>query len=186
MSRYRYGAYHDRPDQLTPPYDVRAAPDSMGVSILEATNPGDALRELLRRGLSPHHGTPRRRGLEDLLRQVRDRRRDLRGQGRLDGTLEQVRALLDKAIGQERAALFPDPSDDARLREAELDTLPRDTARAVRELADYDWRSEAARESYEQIRDLLRREVLDSQFRGMKQALEGAAGDPNSPDMQRV
>ena len=28
--------------------------------------------------------------------------------------------------------------------------------------------------------------MLDSQFRGMKQALEGAAGDPNSPDMQRV
>ena len=67
-----------------------------------------------------------------------------------------------------------------------MDTLPRDTARAVRELAEYDWRSQEARETYEQIRDLLRREVLDSQFRGMKQALEGAAGDPNSPDMQRI
>ena len=44
---------------------------------------------------------------------------------------------------------------------------------------------EAARETFEQIRDLLRREVLDQQFRGMKQALEGAAGDPTAR-MQRV
>ena len=126
------------------------------------------------------------RGLDEMMRKIRKRQREVRQRGRLDGTLEEARELLDKAIGQERAALFPDPSDDARLREAEIDTLPRDTARAVRELAEYDWRSQEARETYEQIRDLLRREVLDSQFRGMKQALEGAAGDPNSPDMQRI
>jgi uncharacterized protein with von Willebrand factor type A (vWA) domain len=182
MSRYRYGAYHEGPDPLAPPYDVRAALDSMGDSILEGTSPSDALRELLRRGLSPHHGAPRRRGLDDLLRQVRERRRELRGQGRLDGTLEQVRALLDKAIGQERAALFPDPSDDARLRESELDALPSDTAQAVRRLADYDWRSPAARQTFQELTDLLRREVLDAQFRGMKQALE----NPDPQAMQRV
>jgi uncharacterized protein with von Willebrand factor type A (vWA) domain len=60
--------------------------------------------------------------------------------------------------------------------------LPRDTARAVRELTDYQWRSPQARQDYEQIQDLLRREVLDSQFRGMKQALEGA----DAESMQRV
>jgi uncharacterized protein with von Willebrand factor type A (vWA) domain len=182
MSRYRYGAYHEGPDPLAPPYDVRAALDSMGDSILEGTSPGDALRELLRRGLSPHQGTQRRRGLDDLLRQVRERRRELRGQGRLDGTLEQARALLDKAIGQERAALFPDPSDDARLREAELDALPSDTAQAVRRLADYEWRSPAARQTFQELTDLLRREILDAQFRGIKQALES----PDPQAMQRV
>lgn len=182
MSRYRYGAYHEGPDPLAPPYDVRAALDSMGDSILEGTSPSDALRELLRRGLSPHHGAPRRRGLDDLLRQVRDRRRELRGQGRLDGTLEQVRALLDKAIGQERAALFPDPSDEARLRESELDSLPSDTAQAVRRLADYDWRSPEARQTFQELTDLLRREVLDAQFHGIKQALE----NPDPQAMQRV
>jgi uncharacterized protein with von Willebrand factor type A (vWA) domain len=182
MSRYRYGAYHEGPDPLAPPYDVRAALDSMGDSILEGTSPGEALRDLLRRGLSPHHGAPRRRGLDDLLRQVRDRRRELRGQGRLDGTLEQVRALLDKAIGQERAALFPDPSDDARLREAELDALPADTAQAVRQLADYEWRSPEARQTFQELQELLRRDVLDAQFRGMKQAME----NPDPQAMQRV
>jgi uncharacterized protein with von Willebrand factor type A (vWA) domain len=182
MSRYRYGAYREGPDPLAPPYDVRAALDSMGDSILEGTSPGDALRELMRRGLSPHGGAPRRRGLDDLLRQVRERRRELRGQGRLDGTLEQARALLDKAIGQERAALFPDPSDDARLREAELDALPSDTAQAVRRLSDYDWRSPEARQTFQELTDLLRRDILDAQFRGIKQSLE----NPDPRAMQRV
>jgi uncharacterized protein with von Willebrand factor type A (vWA) domain len=176
MSNYRYGAYDDGPDPLAPPYDVREALDDMGDRILSGGTPRDALRDLLRRGWQ------NRRGLDDLLRRVRQRQRELRDRGRLDGMLEQARALLDTAIGQERAELFPDPSDDARLREAELDALPSDTSRAIRQLADYDWRSQAARETFEQLRDLLRREVLDSQFRGMKQALS----NPDPAAMQRV
>ncbi|MBO2446937.1 hypothetical protein J4573_07530 [Actinomadura barringtoniae] len=179
MSRYQYGAYHDGPDPLAPPYDVRDALDAMGDSVLDGTRPDDALRELLRRGLP---GADQRRGLDDLLRQVRERRRELRERGRMDGTLEEARALLDTAIGQERAELFPDPSDDARLREAELDTLPNDTSQAIRRLSDYDWRSPAARETFERLKDMLRREVLDSQFQGMKQALQNQ--DPQA--MERV
>lgn len=179
MSRYRYGAYEDGPDPLAPPYDVRDALDAMGDSVLDGTRPDDALRELLRRGLP---GAADRRGLDDMLRQVRERRRALRDRGRLDGTLEQARALLDTAIGQERAELFPDPGDDARLREAELDTLPSDTSQAIRRLSGYDWRSDAARATFEQLKDLLRREVLDAQFQGMKQALQN--GDPAA--MERV
>ncbi|MFC5751969.1 vWA domain-containing protein [Actinomadura rugatobispora] len=179
MSRYRYGAYEDGPDPLAPPYDVRDALDAMGDSVLEGTRPDEALRDLLRRGLPNAEG---RRGLDDLLRQVRERRRALRDRGRLDGTLEQARALLDTAIGQERAELFPDPGDDARLREAELDTLPQDTSQAIRRLSDYDWKSDAARATFEQLKDLLRRDVLDSQFQGIKQALEGQ--DPRA--MERV
>ena len=179
MSRYRYGAYEDGPDPLAPPYDVRDALDALGDSVLDGTRPDDALRELLRRGLPGAQG---RRGLDDLLREVRNRRQALRNRGRLDGTLEQARALLDTAIGQERAELFPDPSDEARLREAELDTLPDDTSQAIRRLSDYEWRSDAARATFEQLKDLLRREVLDAQFQGMKHALE----NQDQAAMQRV
>ncbi len=179
MAGYRYGPYHDGPDPLAPPYDVRAALDAMGDSMFEGTNPGDALRELLRRGLP---GSQQRRGLDDLLKQVRARRQELRGRGRLDGTLEEARALLDQAIGQERAALFPDPDDEARLREAELDTLPDDTAQAVRRLASYDWRSPEARQTFERLKDLLRSDVLDAQFRGLKQAMT----NPDPAAMERV
>jgi len=92
----------------------------------------------------------------------------------MDGTLQEVRELLDRAVEAERRELFPDPDDMARLAEAELDALPEDTAGAVRALKEYDWRSAEARQAYEQIQDLLRREVLDSSFASMKQALENA------------
>jgi uncharacterized protein with von Willebrand factor type A (vWA) domain len=176
VSGYRYGQYHDGPDPLEPPYDVRGALDALGESVLDGSDPSSALRDLLRRGLSG------RQGLDDLLRRVRERQREIRDRGRLDGILEQARALLDTAVGQERAELFPDPDDAARLREAELDALPADTAQAIRELADYEWRSAAARETFERLKDLLRREVLDSQFRGMKQTLQ----EPDPEAMQRV
>ena len=39
-------------------------------------------------------------------------------------------------------------------------------------LSRYPWRSVEGRQAYEQIQDLLRREVLDSSFASMKQALE--------------
>ena len=176
MENYRYGRYVYGPDPLALPYDVRGAVDEMGDSVLAGENPADALREMLRRGLED------RRGLDDLLRRVRERQREIRGSGRLDGILEQARALLDTAVGQERAELFPDPSDEARLREADLDALPADTAQAIRQLADYDWRSPAARQTFEQLRDLLRSEVLDSQFRGIRQAMS----NPDPQAMQRV
>jgi len=162
MANYRYGRYVYGPDPLALPFDVRGAVDEMGDAILAGANPADALREMLRRGLGDQAG---RRGLDDLLRRVRDRQREIRGSGRLDGILEQARALLDTAVGQERAELFPDPSDEARLREADLDALPADTAQAIRQLADYDWRSPAARQTFDRLRELLRSEVLDSQFR---------------------
>jgi uncharacterized protein with von Willebrand factor type A (vWA) domain len=175
-SGFRYGPYHDGPDPLEPPYDVRGAVDALGESVLDGSDPASALSKLLRRGMSGH------RGLDDLLRQVRERQRALRDQGRLDGILEQARALLDTAIGQERAELFPDPSDEARMREAELDALPPDTAQAIRQLDGYEWRSAAARASFEKLKDMLRREVLDSQFRGMKQAMQ----QPDPESMRRV
>ncbi|MEU0569649.1 hypothetical protein ABZ297_30320 [Nonomuraea sp. NPDC005983] len=176
---YRYGEFHDGPDPLAPPYDVRAALDEMGDAILSGSTPVHALRDLLRRGLP---GAQDRQGLDDMLREVRRRRRELRESGRLDGPLERARALLDKAIGQERAELFPDPSDDARLRESELDALPDDTASAIQELSSYDWRSAAARQTFEELRDLLRREVLDTQFRGLREAL----ANPDPAAMERV
>jgi uncharacterized protein with von Willebrand factor type A (vWA) domain len=173
---YRYGRYAGGPDPLEPPYDVRGAVDALGESVLDGSDPTSALRDLLRRGLSGH------RGLDDLLRRVRERQREIRNRGHLDGILDQVRALLDTAIGQERAELFASPDDLARLREAELDDLPADTAQAIRQLADYDWQSAAARQTFEELKSLLRREVLDSQFRGMRQAL----ANPDPAALQRV
>jgi uncharacterized protein with von Willebrand factor type A (vWA) domain len=172
----RYGAWAGGRDPLEPPFDVAEAVDEIGERVMAGDSVRQALRDLLRRG------TDGLRGLDNLRRQAASRQRELRKQGRLDGTLKEVRELLEKALELERSALFPDPSDSARMAEMELDALPTDTARAVQELKPYQWRSPEAREAYEQIDDLLRREVLDSQFQGMKDALESAGPE----DMQAV
>jgi uncharacterized protein with von Willebrand factor type A (vWA) domain len=173
---YRYGPWDGGPDPLASPFDVGGALDEMGDSILDGRSPREALDDLLRRG------TQDRKGLDELRRAVEKRRREARDRGRLDGTLEKVKELLETAKDAEKRELFPDPSDDARMREMNLATLPDDPARAVRQLADYDWRSDEAQQAYDEIKDLLQKEVLDSQFKGMKNALQNASPE----DMQRV
>lgn len=173
---YRYGRWSGGADPLAPPFDVREALDGIGDDILSGSTPAAALRRLLQRGRDNLSG------LDDLRRRLRKRREQLRRSGRLDGTLDQVRELLDQAIEAEKRALFADPDDLARFDEAELDALPNETASAVRALADRQWRSPEAAQKYQEIQELLRREVLDSQFAGMKNALQNASPE----DMQRV
>jgi uncharacterized protein with von Willebrand factor type A (vWA) domain len=166
MSFQRYGAYDGGPDPLAPPFDTAGAVDELGERVLSGQGVREALRDLL------DQGTQGRRGLGELDREVRNRLRDLRRRGQLDGTLERARELLDQAVEAERGALFPDPSDDARFAEAQLDALPRDTARAVRELSEYQWRSPEAQAAYDELREMLQREVLDQQLPGLREALE--------------
>lgn len=167
MSRFRYGAWRGGPDPLAPPYDLRAALDALGRDVLAGGSLRDALHDLLRRGLDG------RRGLDDLAARVRRMRSRARRRGDLAGTLDKVRAALDQALAAERDMLAGESGDDARLAEMELATLPDDTAGAVRSLQDYAWHSDVARQTYEQIRMMLRREVLDAQFAGIREALVG-------------
>ena len=164
--RYSYGPWHGGADPLAPPIDLRAALDAIGRDVMTGASPAAALRELLR------HGVGRQPGLDELGRQVWRRRAQIQRTHRLDGTLRQIRELLDRALDAERAELFRDPSDDARFREAQLDALPPGTAGAVQELAGYDWRSPQARADYQRIRELLGTELLQARFRGMKQAMQ--------------
>jgi uncharacterized protein with von Willebrand factor type A (vWA) domain len=124
------------------------------------------MRELLRQGLDG------RSGLDRLAERIRRMRELARRRGDLGGTLDQVRAALDQALATERDALAQSDSPDARLAEMELATLPDNAAGAIRALADYQWTSPEAREIFESITRQLRREVLDAQFAGLKQAME--------------
>ncbi|MCT1590874.1 vWA domain-containing protein [Kocuria palustris] len=167
----RYGRYRGGPDPLAPPPDLTEALDAIGRDVMEGYSPQDALREFLRRGGRGQ------RGLDDLSRRVNQRRRELLGKHGLGGTLDEVKSLLEQAVRLEREQLLRDARmdpTDRQLREMQLGALPSSTAAAVSELADYDWASQQARQTYEQIKDKLGREVLDQRFAGMKQALEGA------------
>lgn len=171
MPASRYGRYHGGPDPLAPPVDLREALESIGNDVLEGASPRRAMQEMLRRG------TRNMRGLDDLAADANRRRRELLRKNNLDGTLQEVRELLDKAVLEERKTLARALDDDARFQEMQIGDLSPSTAQAVQELADYEWRSSDARENYEKIKDLLGREMLDQRFAGMKNALENATDE---------
>ena len=168
MSRF---TKYDGGDPLAPPVDLAEALDAIGQDVMAGYSPEHAMREFLRRGSNDQAG------LDELARRVAEKRREILQRNNLDGTMREVRELLDQAVLAERGQLARDTTmddSDRMLREMTLDNLSPSTAAAVSELASYDWQSSEAREAYEEIKDLLGRELLDQRFAGMKQALEGA------------
>ncbi len=171
--RTRFKKY-DGGDPLAPPVDLAEALDAIGEDVMAGYSPERAMREFLRRGGQDQAG------LDDLARRVAQRRQELTQEHNLDGTLAEIRELLDAAVLEERKQLARDAmmdEGDRALREMTLESLSPNTAAAVSELGEYDWSSREARAKFEQIKDLLGRELLDQRFAGMKQALENATDE---------
>jgi uncharacterized protein with von Willebrand factor type A (vWA) domain len=168
MSRFRK---YEGGDPLAPPVDLAEALDAIGQDVMAGYSPERAMREFLRRGGSDQAG------LDELARRVAERRQEILQRNDLDGTMREVKELLDQAVLAERGQLARDitlDDGDRAFRELMLDNLPTSTPAAVGELSSYDWQSSEAREAFDAIKDLLGRELLDQRFAGMKEALEGA------------
>ena len=213
MSRaYRYGAWDGGSDPLAPPYDVRAAVDALGRDVMEGRSLREALRDLMRQGAPGERGErgEREGGLDALRERVRRRREQLRSSGDLAGSLQQARERLEQALTTERAALDQRSADaasreasareagdddgaasagsdatEAELAHAQLDTLPRRTAAAVRELADYSWTSPAAEQTYRELLAELREQALRAQIPGLGQlGQQGQQGEDGQQGME--
>ncbi|MDE0777552.1 MAG: VWA domain-containing protein [Nocardioides sp.] len=165
---------YDGGDPLAAPVDLAEALDAIGEDVMAGYSPERAMREFLRRGGRDQQG------LDDLARKIAERRRELLQKHDLDGTLQEIRELLDQAVLEERKQVARDAmmdEGDRALREMQLENLSPNTAAAVSELGEYDWQSTQARADFEKIKDLLGRELLDQRFAGMKQALENATDE---------
>jgi uncharacterized protein with von Willebrand factor type A (vWA) domain len=178
----RYSTYKDGPDPLAPPVDLAEALDAIGEDVMAGRSPEGAMREFLRRGGRDQVG------LDELARRVAQKRRELTKKNNLDGTLQEIKELLDKAVLAERKQLARDvdmDEGDRALAQMQLDNLPSSPAAAVNELNGYDWRSAEARQEFEKIKDLLGREMLDQRIAGMKRALENAT-DEDRADLSEM
>ncbi|ANE03650.1 vWA domain-containing protein [Corynebacterium crudilactis] len=181
--RSRYSRYTGGPDPLAPPVDLSDALREIAEDVMAGYSPEQALREYLRRG------TKGSDGFDELAWQAAQKRQELLQRNNLGGTLREVKALLDDALKLERAQLARDidlDDTDRAFKEMQISNLPESTPAAVSELNSYDWQSEQARQKFEQIRDLLGREMLDQQFSGMKQALEGATEEDKAAIAQML
>lgn len=169
VSHRRYRKYTPGPDPLAPPPDLAKAVRAIADDVMFGYSAEHAMREYLRR-----------EGYDDFLRQIAERRQELLQKTNLGGTLKEAKKLLDDAVLAERGQLARDVEMDdldRTMREMTLDNLPTSPAAAVSELGSYDWASTEAREKYQQIKDLIGRELLDQRFTGMKEALEGATDE---------
>lgn len=165
----RYRRYTPGPDPLAPPPDLAKAVRAIADDVMYGYSAEQAMREYLRR-----------EGYDDFLRQIAERRQELLQKTNLGGTLQEAKKLLDDAVLAERGQLARDVDMDdldRTMREMTLANLPTSPAAAVTELNGYDWASTEAREKYQQIKDLIGRELLDQRFAGMKEALEGATDE---------
>src|SRR5580698_967242 len=116
--RSRYTAYDGGPDPLAPPVDIAEALDAIGEDVMAGYSPEAAMREFLRRGGRD------RKGLDELARRVADRRRELTQKHNLDGTLQEIKELLERAVLAERKQLARDAEmddGDRMLAEIQLD-----------------------------------------------------------------
>ncbi len=180
MSRRKpaiYGPFRGGPDPLAPLVDTGKGVDELGERILAGQSVQEALRDLMRTG------SKGRQGLEQMYRDIRDRYNKVRESASMNGLLDDLHEMLSEALDVERGALFPNPSDDARFAEAVLDALPDDVPRAMAELENYQWQSPVAQEIFEQMKERLRRDVIDQQFAGMSQSLKDMANPESQAAM---
>lgn len=168
-NRRRYTRYTGGPDPLAPPPDLSRALGEIADDVMAGYSPEQALREYLRRA-----------GIDDLMERTFEARQEILDRYNLGGTLQDIQKLLDEAVLAERGQLARDidmDDTDRTLREMQLENLPHSPAAAVNELSNYDWASSEVSEKFEQIKDLLGREMLEQRFAGMKSALENATDE---------
>ncbi len=167
--RYRYSAWDGSQDPIGS--DVGAADllEELSDEVLMGGEADTALRRLLRRGMRG-----RMSGLDDFRHRLRLRRDEEEGRLNLAGSLEQLRERLDAILERERAELSFRDDDEARFRETQLDSLPRDTAGSIAELKAYRFVDAGAQEAFDRLLEDLREQVMDAHMRSMTEGLKHA------------
>jgi len=153
--------------------------------LLENGDVEEALERLLRQGFEKPDGE-QVRGLRDILEEVRQRRRELEELGDPDGQFAQYADQLKAIEALERAAIDEldaealESGDDRRIdvtsevtaeRRMALDLLPGDVPGRIQSMQHYDFVSSEAREQFEQMVEELRKDITDTYFQGMADAL---------------
>ncbi len=183
MARFRYSRWDGT--QRGFDLDADALLGEMTDDLLYHGDLNSALRRLMQQGMQDREGRDLQ-GLRDMLRQLRDRRREMLERYDLGGVYDDIAEQLGEVIDQERQGQqqrveAAAASGDDRRREMleqmvaerrmELDALPPDLAGRVQELQNYDWMDDAARQRYEELMDQLRRQLLDNMFNQLSQGL---------------
>ncbi|MDP8905084.1 MAG: VWA domain-containing protein [Chloroflexota bacterium] len=172
---YRYVRWDGR--QRLPELGADEVLDAVVDDVLVESDLGAALGRLFNRGLRGQGGGERDlAGLAALRNRLARAREQLLSRFNLGDVLNDVSRELDEIVAAERRtverALARDASDAAD-RARQLNSLPSETAGRIRRLQDYDFLEPEAGQRFDALVERLRRQVLDSYFSGMADALRG-------------
>ncbi|MEC9395473.1 MAG: hypothetical protein VYA89_06450 [Actinomycetota bacterium] len=166
--------------QSVPDLDADALLQAMGDELIEHGDPDEALRRMMRQGLSFEGG--RLDGLRDVLERLAEARRERLESGDPNGVFSEVAEELREVIVQERAALDeaakareePDDDPDVRRARQELDLLElEDLAGQVRGLQKREFTSAEAAERFEALLQKLREQLTRRFMDQVTEATEG-------------
>jgi len=122
-------------------------------------------------------------GLEQLLRQLRERRERELSRYDLDSTVESIREQLQDVIDTERTGIDQKvdqaPQERRKLMEKlakqrrnQLDRMPDDLGGRMKSLRQYEFMDEEAREKFERLLQQLQQQMLEQMFQGLKQSIQ--------------
>ncbi len=176
--------------------DAEALLDELTDDLLYHGDLNAALRRLMREGMMDADGN-RIEGLQEMLKRINERRKEIQESGDLGGVFDEIAQELRDIVDEERHAVDKalknaEQSDDQRRIENaqnsamehnfRLDMLPEDLAGMVKELQSYDFESKEARQRFEQLMEKLRQELMQ-QF---VDQLSGEMQNMSAEDMQRM
>src|SRR5438132_287900 len=159
--------------QAVPDLDADDLLSAMADDLMLDGDPWRALRRLFQQGLQHPEGQ-RTPGLQDLLKQLRQRRQQQLDRYDLGSALEDIKMKLADIIQKEREGVkdrLAGKSAEQKL--AELDALPPDPAGQIHELQSYDFVDPEAKRLFDELMQALRAQMLQPFLKGMQQALQG-------------
>jgi uncharacterized protein with von Willebrand factor type A (vWA) domain len=164
--RSRYSQWDGSQDPLGPDVPAAELLEQMSEDLLSGAGAQGAMSGLLRRGMRGRFG-----GLDALRARLREARAREQARLNLQGPLEEIRERLGKIVERERSTLSFKAEEDARMREAILDSLPPDVPGQIRELSDYRFVDPQAQREFDELMEHLRDQVLGAYFRNMAEGM---------------
>jgi uncharacterized protein with von Willebrand factor type A (vWA) domain len=176
------------------PLDADELMEAMSDDLMDDGDLWRALQRMFRWGAENPQGD-RMPGLQDLIEQLRNRRQQQLERYNMSSILEDIRERLDKVLETEREGIdrrvdegrqkieSGEAPEQAAFQKAlermanqkrqQLDQLPKDLSGQIRQLSDYDFMDPDARQQFQDLLDMLKAQMMQSQFQGLQQAIQG-------------
>ena len=191
---YKYSRWDGT--QQVMPFDADEVMDALSEDLMN-DNYNDlmsALQKLYRWGFNNQMGD-RMPGLQEMLDRLRARRQSEMNRYDLDSVMQDIREKLDQIVQQERKGLDKRLEDTANSDQKELrnllekqvnkkqqylDKLPQDPGQQIRQLNDYEFMDNDARQQFQELMQQIQQQILGSYFQGMKNAIENITPEQKS------